>query len=325
MSEHTIKGVGALLRILILFAVAMVAGGVLIGMKPAYAAFPGSSGTIAFQTNQGGAFADIYRMNADGAGPTPLATYPNDPTWGSLEPAWSSDGKQLAYSFGSISHFGINVVNADGTNVRILTIGLTLVDRYPAFYPGQNKVVFESNRSGSGDLYSLSFNDQGGVYDLSRLTKGASEDTTPAVSPDGKKLAFASDRDGDMDIYVMKAGSPESATNKPVKLTRNAVDDAVPDWSPSGKRIVFQGYRSSGLQEILSMNADGTNKSDLTNNPANDMYPSFSPDGKKIAFASDRSGGDLDIWRMNAAGSSPVNLTGNSPGVDVDPSWQPIP
>ena len=127
-----------------------------------------------------------------------------------------------------------------------------------------------------------------------------------------------------MDIYVMKTGSPESATNKPVKLTRNSVNDAMPDWSPSGRKIVFQGYRS-GNQDILSMNADGSNPLNLTKNSASDAYPTFSPDGKKIAFASDRSGGDFDIWRMNADGSNPLNLTSTSPGLDLDPSWQPIP
>jgi Tol biopolymer transport system component len=322
MSEHTIKGVGALLRILILFAVAMVAGGVLAGMKPAYAAFPGTAGSIAFQTDQGGNFADIYRMNTDGNGPAPLvASYPS---WCSVEPAWSSDGKKLAISYGTIGHYGISETDATGTYLWPLTVSSSLVDSSPAFYPGMNKIVFESNRSGGGDLYSITFTDSYNTSALTRLTKGASEETTPAVSPDGKKLAFASNRDGDFDIYVMNAGSPESATNKPVKLTRNSVNDAMPDWSPSGRKIVFQGYRS-GNEDILSMNADGSSPLNLTKNSASDAYPTFSPDGKKIAFASDRSGGDYDIWRMNTDGSNPVNLTSNSPGLDLDPSWQPIP
>jgi Tol biopolymer transport system component len=319
MRRQTMNRVEALLRILTLFA--LVAGGVLAGMKPAHAAFPGSAGSIAFQTDQGGNFADIYKMNADGTFPTPLASYPS---WGSVGPAWSSDGKRLAYSYGTIGHYGIYVVDATGTYKWPLTVSFSLVDSFPDFYPGKNKIVFESSRSGGGDLYAITFTDYYNTSDLTRLTRNASEETTPAVSPDGKKLAFASNRDGDMDIYVMNAGSPESATNKPVKLTRNSVNDAMPDWSPSGRKIVFQGYRS-GSEDVLSMNADGSNPVNLTKNYASDGYPAFSPDGKKIAFASNRSGGDYDIWRMNADGSTPVNLTSNSPGLDLDPSWQPLP
>lgn len=322
MNEQITNRVGALLRILILFAVALVAAGVLAGMKPAYAAFPGSAGSIAFQTDQGGNFADIYKMNADGTFPAPLAGYPS---WGSMGPAWSSDGKNLAFSTGDSGHREIFVVDAAGTYKWPITLGLSTFDDFPAFYPGKNKIVFESSRSGGGDLYAITFIPNSYyTSDLTRLTRKASEETTPAVSPDGKKLAFASNRDGDMDIYVMKTGSPESATNKPVKLTKNSVNDAMPDWSPSGRKIVFQGYRS-GSEDILSMNADGSSPVNLTKNSASDGYPAFSPDGKKIAFASNRSGGDYDIWRMNADGSNPVNSTSNSPGVDLDPSWQPLP
>ena len=58
--------------------------------EPAKAAFPGSTGSIAFQSISSG---QISRMNADGFGPAQLTD-----TGSNYAPAWSADGTKLAFT-----------------------------------------------------------------------------------------------------------------------------------------------------------------------------------------------------------------------------------
>jgi hypothetical protein len=98
------------------------------------------------------------------------------------------------------------------------------------------------------------------------------------------------------------------------QLTRNKVDDFSSTFSPDGKKVVLvkDVLLSNGSEdrEILAMNADGSNQTNLTNNEAFDLRPDFSPDGKRIVFDSDRAG-DLEIFVMEVNGSNQSSLTNN--------------
>jgi hypothetical protein len=75
--------------------------------------------------------------------------------------------------------------------------------------------------------------------------------------------------------------------------------------------------------EIVTMNANGDNKSKLTNNDPQvyDIDPVFSANGRKIAFASDRTG-KRDIYVINQDGSGLTRIT-TSPKPDTQPAWSP--
>jgi Tol biopolymer transport system component len=314
-------------RTLTTLAAVILAAGLLVAWAgSARAAFPGSAGDVAFHTTRDGSF-QIYRMGADGFDPTKLS----DTAGGNQSPAWSSDGRKIAF-VNIQANAEIYIMDHDGLNEVPLTND-PAIDVDPAWFPSNgtdNKIAFQSTRDGNTDIYSITFDDSGNVTDTLRLTKKAASDSKPAVSPDGKKIAFASSRGGtgDSEIFVMKANVPEGETNRPVRLTDNTVSDWKPDWSPNGKKIVFQSYRT-GNDEVFVMNADGTRQKNLTENPAEDGDPVFSPDGKRIAFYSSRPigsvQGDAEIWRMRADGTNPVQLTENESITDAAPVWQPIP
>jgi Tol biopolymer transport system component len=89
-------------------------------------------------------------------------------------------------------------------------------------------------------------------------------------------------------------------------------------------KIAFVSFRD-GNSEIHTVNADGTDNTNLTNNPARDEFPAWSPDGTKIAFTSTRDDPNpqtctLCVRRnyiMNADGSNVHPLSG------VQPAWSP--
>jgi Tol biopolymer transport system component len=320
----TLKVWAALLAVM---AAAMVIA-LALGSEPAHAAFPGSTGDIAF-TFEGDdpptIIPQIYRMGADGYDPKRLS----DTTGLNSDPAWSSDGTMISFT-NTQTNSEVYVMDHDG-DPEVNVTDHPANDLHPAFFPGQRKIAFTSDRldaqnTTDQDIFALTFDANMNTIEVIQLTKNNNEDLTPAVSPNGTKIAFASNRDGDYDIYVMKA-APESATNVPKKLTKNtAFTDAEPDWSPDGRRIVFTSDRDGGDKEIIAMNADGTNQKNLTKNSADDYEPVFSPDGRKIAFTSNRV--DLkQVWRMRADGTNPVQLTFAAGPAGIKgflPAWQPI-
>jgi Tol biopolymer transport system component len=308
------------LRTSAMLAAMILASGLLIlAAKQAHAAFPGSAGDIAFHTTRDGSF-QIYRMGADSFSPTRLS----DTAGGNQQPAWSADGRKIAF-VNIQSNAEIYMMDHDGQNEVPLTND-PATDVAPAWFPSNgtsNRIAFQRVEGSESDLYKITFDESGTITNTLRLTTNAARDERPAVSPDGKKVAFASNRGGDYEIFVMKA-RPEGPTNRPVRLTDNTASDYAPDWSPNGRKIVFQSRRT-GNEEVFVMNADGSMQRNLTKNPLEDGDPVFSPDGKKIAFYSDRTtSGNAEIWRMRTDGTNPVQLT-DDPALDAAPAWQPIP
>jgi dipeptidyl aminopeptidase/acylaminoacyl peptidase len=78
---------------------------------------------------------------------------------------------------------------------------------------------------------------------------------------------------------------------------------------------------AEGNLEIMTVNPDGSGRTNLTNNPASDHTPRWSPDGTQIAFLSSRAG-NLDIYLMDADGTNQTSLT-IDPAQDGIPYWSP--
>jgi Tol biopolymer transport system component len=252
--------------------------------------------------------SDLYVMNADGSSQTRLTSAPFDHS----DPAWSHNGRKIAFTGGGNKNEQIYVANADGSSAKQLTR-----DRFdnwgPSWSPDDSKIVFTSNRDGNYDLYIMNADGSG----LIRLTRDPAFDGKPSWSPDGNKIVFISERAGNDDVYVMNVDG--SATTR---LTHESGYAWDPSFSPDGRKIVF--FAGDGQHsQVYVMNADGSSQTQLTGaSDAGNWAPSWSPDGTKIAFASNRTG-NSEIFIMNANGSHQVNIS-NNPGADngdVGISW----
>jgi dipeptidyl aminopeptidase/acylaminoacyl peptidase len=83
-------------------------------------------------------------------------------------------------------------------------------------------------------------------------------------------------------------------------------------------KIAFQSFRD-GNSEIYTMNADGSNQTNISNNSVHDEDPDWSPDGTKIIFWRDDP---RDIYVMNADGSGQTNISNNG-RTNGGPTWSP--
>jgi hypothetical protein len=264
-------------------------------------------------------------INADGTGQTILTEgrFVQDD-----EPVFSPDGSKIAFHRQNGFRTDIFVMNADGTNQVAITSGETppqTSNLQPSWSPDGIKLVFASNRSGSGKLEIWMANADGSG--LVRLTTAIqmstdgqgpifSSDINPAWSPDGSRIAFSSSRDGlaDRELYVINADGSNLT-----RLTDNTNDDHRPTWSPDSQKIAFDS--NGAVKGICIINRDGTNLVNVTNDG---FEPAWSPDGLRLAYLAFDSANFFKsgILIINTDGTNKLRVTNN--GFDARaPSWAP--
>jgi Tol biopolymer transport system component len=126
---------------------------------------------------------------------------------------------------------------------------------------------------------------------------------------------------GPGDIFSVNPDGSQSLDLTP----KSGYSEERPAASADGQHVVFQSFRDEGWN-IFSMNANGSDQTDLTNtvDPVVNFEPTWSPDGSKVAFMrQNQTPGEQDIWIMNANGTNQVDLR-NSPEVDeTAPEFSP--
>ena len=294
-------------------------------------AFQSGSGTCILdghfvsERNAGTGDVDISVANADGSGLRRVTSGPGV----DCAPAWSPDGRKIAFQRSLVRRegdrvvgydFDIYVINANSSEERNLT-GDAVSAGSPLWSPDGRKIVFWSGPDGNGWVSVMN-------ADGSKRRKLARNHGYVAWSPDGTKILLArgghqlceapcSGGGGATKAYAVVANADGSGLRT---LTRIAgVNGARASWSPDGRRIVFVSDLDGNL-EIYVINADGSRRRNLTRHPGHDSDPAWAP-GRKIAFATKREG-NFEIYVMNADGSGQRNLTRN-PAPDRSPVWSP--
>jgi Tol biopolymer transport system component len=230
-----------------------------------------------------------------------------------------SGGSVIAFQSDRDRQDEIYVMNADGSDQRLLISNQWALDSMPAWSPDGTRIAFASRDRGKDfEICVVSAQQDLLVIqgEILKLTDNEFNDLHPTWSPDGRQIAFYSKRDFYNDIYVIDvAGTGEH------QLTATQSNDKDPAWSPDGTLIAFVSNREND-NEIYVMNPDGSSQRALTENDSNEWSPAWSPDGSQIAFITDRHGAQ-DLYVMDADGSNARRLTDDRYPWNDDPAWSP--
>lgn len=189
-----------------------------------------------------------------------------------LAPAWSPDGRHIAYTSIDGSSHDIWVVQADGAYPIKLTAN-GAENGHPAWSPDGRKIVFESDKDGTRDIWIMNADGTQQVKVLS----SSGVDNNPKFSPTGDQIVFSRTQGGGSTLMIVNVSGTGLRT-----LTTGNDDNWEPSWGSRG--ILFSSNRgpNSDRWKIWMVQPDGSNLRKVGDTTGHD--PIWLPDGR-IAFA----------------------------------------
>ena len=265
--------------------------------------YPTQASRIAFLCEEG---MEVCTVNPDGSGRRKIT---RSPERRELWPAWSPDGKKIAFSTFDPSH--LVMTDPTGRNETLLKEHYWSSSR-PAWSPGGTKIAWVKWES--VHILNIVTGEEERFFPLNGKGFGPLDGfRDPAWSPDGREIAFTNRHGRQRDIYVMNIDGDQVR-----RLTNNPAEDHAPAWSPDGRKIAFYSNRDE-FHGIFVMDADGANLRRLTTGPHD--YPTWSPDGTRIAFHIVGNPGLGEPTRIAVMKANGQGLKAIADG--AYPSWQP--
>jgi len=232
---------------------------------------------IAFLCAAAGGTRDIYRISPEGEQAKNLHTFLDIP----YSMGWSGDSRRIIFGLNGALHemdvnggdprrlsfaqdgVGLGLISTRGNrlvyvqmqnNVNIWRVDMksgstrsllaptSRQQRAPNISPDGKRVAFESDRSGSQEVWAANLDGSDAV----QLSNFHVQTGTPRWSPDGRKIVFDSRPSGELALYLA-----DPATAIPRRIPTNGIPAAVPSWSRDGKWIYFTSISGHSVEEDI--------------------------------------------------------------------------
>ena len=160
-------------------------------------------------------------------------------------PAFSPDGRRLAFDSTRSGAPEIWISDADGSNAFVVTSFGGPSTGSPQWSPDGRWVAFDSGADGGFNIYVVAA--EGGP--MRKVATGRTESATPSWSTDGRWLYFTSKVDGTVQIFRVR---PEGGTA--TQVTRQG--GYAPHASPDGRWIYYWNEIDSSLWSVSAAGED---------------------------------------------------------------------
>lgn len=230
-----------------------------------------------------------------------------------LSPAWSPDGRRLAYVSFERGNSSIYIQEV-ATGQRELVASFRGINGAPAFSPDGTRLALTLSRTGNPEIYVMDL----ATRQLTQLTRHFAIDTEPAWSPDGQTIYFTSDRAGRPQIYQMPAAGGEAT-----RLTFVGENNARVSVAADGRRFAMaQGEGNRYRIAILDRSLGGAGQNRLLSPGNLDESPSFAPNGSMVLYAA-REGARGVLYAVSTDGRVRQRLV-LADGDVREPAWGPF-
>ena len=288
-------------------------------------ALPPIGGTVVFHSDRSGEL-DIYTLSLTTSNVQQLT----DAVGRDFEPAWSPDGKTIAFSSDrdDPDNAHLYLMNADGSDQRRLISDFVPDQVGARWSPDGEWILFHSNPLVDGLPRFDIFKVRPDGSDLTNVSNAPGNSFMGDWSPDGSRIVFVSQRHGNRQLYVMSAdGSGQ------VRLTNGQWEDSLPRWSLDGQSIIFESNRSGSTFSLYRVaapqpdSADGALESTvqpLTHPGFNNSTPNW-VNTEWLVYSSDLDSTNIINWELYLLKSdvSEIYRLTISPGMDRFPDWTP--
>ena len=266
------------------------------------------------EANGPAALVKVYLEN----GTKRQLTFPPVQGPGDGSPAWSPDGRTLAFA-------RYRDIRVSDLHVQTLTEAyeprgepLCLTDDHQwkdqVVWSSDGRALIYVSRTEFGrSLWRLSVPESAKPQLLTFVEPPASY---PAVSRQGNRLAFAHVRSRNHLERLELSGRVNMPTSASM-FAPSGLDEDSPAFSPGGDRVAFVSNRS-GTEEVWVSRSDGTGAFQLTS-MGNAIWPQWSPDGSTITFASNKPG-EAQIYAVPSIGGQARRLF-SSQFHECMPNW----
>jgi TolB protein len=194
-----------------------------------------------------------------------------------LSPAWSPDGKKLAYVSFESGNSNIYVQDITTGARQLVEAHRKGINGAPAFSPDGTKLAVALSFAGNLNIYVLDL----ATRKETRLTNNnLAINTEPVWSPDGKNIYFTSDRSGQPQIYEMSATGGAAQ-----RVTFQGQNNAAAAISYDGKQLAMVQGNGNVYRIAIMDRSLGDQVRFLSPGPLDDS-PSFAPNASMLLYAS---------------------------------------
>lgn len=272
---------------------------------------------VAFRRNSyapGG--AGIFVTSSEGKSVLQLTQHPGD-----CCPAWSPDGKNLAFTRIAADEYAIYVVSAKGGTPKKISHPDPRTKRGELAWTPDGKFIAFSGDSprGGSQIFLLSVQDSSA--DAITQPQGQDRDWGPAFSPDGAQMAFVRGNGAGFpeEVYVttLNGGAPRQLTNERAAIM------GPPAWSQDGASIIFSSTKE-GDPALWTIPVSGGSAARLEGTGTATWHPAIAKEsGQMAAQKISRSSGVYCLAVEGEPGKSAATVVTATNGRNEGPQLSP--